>query len=250
MKEFGNFLYELRKEKRMTQAELADKLGVSNKAVSKWETGDAMPETGLLLPISRIFNVTVDELLNGKRINDENDASEIKETKDNQNLEENKKSETFKPSEHLFTRGKEEDDEENKTLLDIISGIVCGCIFLIGLATYLFLGALKGMWHPYWVIMPCCALSCGIVGIIFGFFNKEKCRKKMDKDENPYVGGICGLVMLVCIITYLLLGAIGNLWHPCWIICACGGVLCGVLGTVGNLLVYQKKKKEENKVIK
>ena len=143
MNEFGNFLYELRKEKRMTQAELADKLGVSNKAVSKWETGDAMPETGLLLPISRIFNVTVDELLNGKRINDENDASEIKETKDNQNLEENKKSETFKPSEHLFTRGKEEDDEENKTLLDIISGIVCGCIFLIGLATYLFLGALK-----------------------------------------------------------------------------------------------------------
>ena len=82
MNEFGNFLYELRKEKRMTQAELADKLGVSNKAVSKWETGDAMPETGLLLPISRIFNVTVDELLNGKRINDENDASEIKETKE------------------------------------------------------------------------------------------------------------------------------------------------------------------------
>ncbi len=67
MNEFGNFLYALRKEKGMTQADLAQALGVTNKAVSKWETGEAMPETGLLLPLSRIFGVTVDELLAGKR---------------------------------------------------------------------------------------------------------------------------------------------------------------------------------------
>ncbi|MCI8819884.1 MAG: helix-turn-helix transcriptional regulator, partial [Clostridia bacterium] len=57
----------------MTQAELAQALGVTNKAVSKWETGEAMPETALLLPISRIFGVSVDELLDGKR--SENSAS-------------------------------------------------------------------------------------------------------------------------------------------------------------------------------
>ncbi len=55
MNTFGEFLFSLRKEKGMTQAELAEKLGVSNKAVSKWETNEAMPETGLLVPISRIF---------------------------------------------------------------------------------------------------------------------------------------------------------------------------------------------------
>jgi len=67
MSAFGEFLYALRKENGMTQAELAERLSVTNKAVSKWETGEAMPESNLLLPIARIFGVTVDELLDGKR---------------------------------------------------------------------------------------------------------------------------------------------------------------------------------------
>ena len=54
MSAFGEFLYALRKENGMTQAELAERLGVTNKAVSKWETGEAMPESNLLLPIARI----------------------------------------------------------------------------------------------------------------------------------------------------------------------------------------------------
>ncbi|MDE7348345.1 MAG: helix-turn-helix domain-containing protein, partial [Clostridia bacterium] len=57
MNDFGDFLYALRKEKGMTQAQLADLLGVTNKAVSKWETGEAMPETSLLLPLSRVLGV-------------------------------------------------------------------------------------------------------------------------------------------------------------------------------------------------
>lgn len=60
MENFGEFLYALRKDKGMTQAELAQLLGVTNKAVSKWETGEAMPETSLLIPIARIFGVSVD----------------------------------------------------------------------------------------------------------------------------------------------------------------------------------------------
>ena len=49
----------------MTQQELADRLGVTNKAVSKWETGEAFPETAQLIPIADTFGVTVDELLRG-----------------------------------------------------------------------------------------------------------------------------------------------------------------------------------------
>ena len=65
--EFGQFLYELRKEKGLTQAALAEMLGLTNKAVSKWETGETLPETEQLTPLSKIFNVTIDELLNGRR---------------------------------------------------------------------------------------------------------------------------------------------------------------------------------------
>ena len=67
MTAFGNFLYELRKEKGMTQQELAEKLNITNKAVSKWETGEAFPETAQLVPLADIFGVTVDELLRGAR---------------------------------------------------------------------------------------------------------------------------------------------------------------------------------------
>lgn len=64
---FGEFLYALRKEKGWTQSELADKLGITNKAVSKWETGEAFPETSQLVPLSTVFDLTVDELLRGER---------------------------------------------------------------------------------------------------------------------------------------------------------------------------------------
>lgn len=66
MNDFGRFLYALRKRQGWTQTELADKLGVTNQAVSKWENGDSFPDTGLLVPISELFGVSVDELLKGK----------------------------------------------------------------------------------------------------------------------------------------------------------------------------------------
>jgi transcriptional regulator with XRE-family HTH domain len=65
---FGEFILELRKEKGLTQKELAEKLYISDKAVSKWERGLSMPDISLLIPLSQIFGVTTTELLSGKRI--------------------------------------------------------------------------------------------------------------------------------------------------------------------------------------
>ncbi|MCL2796710.1 MAG: leucine-rich repeat protein [Firmicutes bacterium] len=64
---FGNFIYELRKEKGLTQAELSAQLGLSNKAVSKWETGETMPGIDTLAPLAKALGVSVDELLTGER---------------------------------------------------------------------------------------------------------------------------------------------------------------------------------------
>lgn len=66
MNEFGNYLFELRRKKGMTQQELADELGVTNKAVSNWETGETFPETKQLIPLADIFGVSVDDLLQGR----------------------------------------------------------------------------------------------------------------------------------------------------------------------------------------
>ncbi len=64
---FGNFLYELRTEKGLSQSELGRLCGVSNKAVSKWEMGAAKPRPEKLAKLSEIFGVTIEELLRGKR---------------------------------------------------------------------------------------------------------------------------------------------------------------------------------------
>ena len=65
---FGTFLSEMRKEKNMTQKELAEKLFVSDKTVSKWERGASMPNVALLIPIAEVLEITVTELLRGERM--------------------------------------------------------------------------------------------------------------------------------------------------------------------------------------
>lgn len=69
--QIGKFMAELRKEKEMTQEQFAEKLGVSNRSVSRWETGRCMPDLSLLSFISEELGVSVSELLNGRRMTTE-----------------------------------------------------------------------------------------------------------------------------------------------------------------------------------
>lgn len=69
--EVGRFISELRKEKGFTQKDLAEKLSVTDKAVSKWETGRSAPDISLLVPLSEILDVSVIEILNGEKIEKE-----------------------------------------------------------------------------------------------------------------------------------------------------------------------------------
>ena len=64
----GQFIARRRKAIGLTQKELAEQLGVTNKAVSKWETGGGMPDVSVLKELSQILEVSVDELLEGEYI--------------------------------------------------------------------------------------------------------------------------------------------------------------------------------------
>ena len=68
---FGLFLAQLRKEKDFTQQDVADRLFVSNKAVSKWERGQSLPDISLLTPLAELLGVSVAELLKGERLTGE-----------------------------------------------------------------------------------------------------------------------------------------------------------------------------------
>ena len=66
-KKIGFFLKELRKEKGITQEEFAEELNVSGRTVSRWETGNNMPDISLLIEIADFFDVTIPEIINGER---------------------------------------------------------------------------------------------------------------------------------------------------------------------------------------
>ena len=67
-KKFGTFVAHLRREKGYTQKEMAEKLYISDKAVSKWETGASVPDTAMLIPLAELLGVTVTELLMGEHM--------------------------------------------------------------------------------------------------------------------------------------------------------------------------------------
>ena len=75
----GSFLKELRKEKNLTQENLAEKLNVSNRTISRWETGSNMPDIGMLVEIAEFYDVSIPEIINGER-KSENMNQETKET--------------------------------------------------------------------------------------------------------------------------------------------------------------------------
>ena len=71
-KKIGKFIMNERKTKKLTQAKLAEMLYISEKTVSKWENGNGVPDTNILLKLCEILNVSMNELLSGERINAEN----------------------------------------------------------------------------------------------------------------------------------------------------------------------------------
>ena len=73
------FLKELRKEKNLTQEQLAEQLNVSGRTVSRWETGTNMPDVSILVELAEFYNVSISEIIDGER-KKERMNEEVKET--------------------------------------------------------------------------------------------------------------------------------------------------------------------------
>ncbi len=79
MKKIGSFLKELRKEKGLTQEQLAEKLGVAGRTISRWETASNMPDLSILIQLAEFYDVEISEILDGER-KDKDMDKELKET--------------------------------------------------------------------------------------------------------------------------------------------------------------------------
>lgn len=128
--EFNNKLYELRKQKGLSQEELANRLNVSRQTVSKWEVGESTPDMEKLVAISELFDISLDELVLDKAVK-KDEASEQKV-----------KSDLYSDiKEHVLT---ENNKKKAKKGLKI-AGIVLGALVLIDLISMIVYFVFFGM---------------------------------------------------------------------------------------------------------
>ena len=124
----GRFIAQLRKEKNLTQKELADKLGISDKTVSKWETGNGMPDVSLLQPLCKELSVNLNELLSGERLSEESYSG--------------------KAEENMMNLAKDaQEGRNNKRKVGII-GAICGILVFLLFIEFAIIssGGVSGMW--------------------------------------------------------------------------------------------------------
>ena len=131
----GKFIAECRKQKSLTQMQLAEKLGITDKAISKWERGVAMPDTSIMLELCDILGITVNELLNGEKITMEN------------NTEKN---------EQLLLDMAKEIEKKNRTIWSAMWAIMI--VSMVGLFAGLLIAAYvipEGVWQLVTILGSC-----------------------------------------------------------------------------------------------
>ncbi len=153
----GKFIATLRKEKSMTQQELAEKIGVSYKTISKWETGRGMPDLSLLRPLSEALDITINELLSGEKLEDKNYINKLEENMIN----------TIEYSEEQ----KEEQKKQNNKIIGIVLMLFGFFITLTALSIF----PSESSWNSIYSII-------GVIISLMGFsrlLQKLKCLKRI-----------------------------------------------------------------------
>lgn len=75
----GNFISEKRKEKKLTQSELAEKLGITDRAISKWERGICLPDAGTMPELCEILNISINDLFSGEKVDMKDNEKKLEE---------------------------------------------------------------------------------------------------------------------------------------------------------------------------
>ena len=169
----GQFIKECRKEKGLTQEQLAEKLSVSPKTISKWECGNGMPDVSLMLPLCNELSITVNELLSGCRI-EGNDYQQ-------------------KAEENLISALKERNENKKKIILEVIiacTTILSGVLLCVmsGISELPMLFRILPLCVGFVVIAAGVAVCC-IMDREAGYYECPKCKKLFVPTMGAYIAG-------------------------------------------------------------
>lgn len=169
----GKFIAEERKRKGYTQRKLAEQLGISDKTISKWERGNGFPEVSLLLPLCEELEITVNELLVGERVSEEEYQEKAEENMVNLLME----------------------AQESKKKI-VLSAMIVGLTLLPALTLIIISGALV-MENWIRVILTSIGLLVIVGGIIIacildrdaGAFECPECKERFVPEMSAYIMG-------------------------------------------------------------
>lgn len=208
-------LVELRKKNGYSQEQLAEKLGLSRQAVSKWERAEASPDTDNLICLAKLYGVSLDELLSTDESIDDI-AQETREKAD----EESKKEEVHinaKNGIHIVDKdgtevhidmhginvkeSKDDDDDINtiEDKKDVLSGVFYGCSLFLTVIAYILLGSfVKDGWADYWPLF----ILFPVLPSIYTAIKERKFATFL------YPLAVTG--------AYCFIGMFTGMWHPFW----------------------------------
>ena len=228
--EIANRLQKLRKEFGYSQEELAEKLGISRQAVSKWERAESSPDTDNLIILARLYNMSLDELL----YDNETDEEIRERNKDKE--ESNKESISLTDDEgqtvkiedgHLKFVNKDGSVVKLNKKQTVTLSIIDSIILLLTLIAYLIWSLVFDKWYVSWVIWIMMPAVMSIAEAIM--------KKQITKFVFP------------CFITsiYCFLGMEFSLWHPYWFLFITIPFFY-IIGDKLDVYVFKTKIKEED----
>ena len=227
--EIANRLQKLRKENGYSQEELADKLGISRQAVSKWERAESSPDTDNLIILARLYNVSLDELLSDNESSEEI-KNRIKDKEDIKNsirlTDDEGQSVVFEDNKVKFFNKDGSEENINKGFL-VAKGIYSGIVVFSTLIAFLLWGFLANGWYVSWVLWVLMPSLLSVMDCI------EK--KRFSAFAFP------------CLITalYCYLGMEFKLWHPYWILFLAIPVFYLITDPIDKYLLKTKPIEEE-----
>ena len=213
---FGETLFKLRKEKNLSQEDVADKLNVTRQTVSKWETNQSTPDFDKILPLCELFEISTEELLTGKKPEENNEkVVEVEQEKAPTKEEVRKKS----------------------------AEVVSTSVFIYIAAVAILIVAI-----PVLKINPIvasalflCMIAWATARIIRHFMSIPKFEKsKEEKQETEIIKQINGIVGAICTIIYFIVSFATMAWYITWIIFIIDGLICQIIK-----LLFMLKDKEE-----
>ncbi|MFA5421864.1 MAG: helix-turn-helix transcriptional regulator [Bacilli bacterium] len=242
--EIAERLIKLRKEKGLSQEELAEKLGLSRQAVSKWERAEASPDTDNLICLARIYGVSLDELLNTAdtvedileeqvKVEEEAKKDRVHIGKDGIHVESKDGDEVHISGDGIFVKDKGDEVDigcgrhihGKPTKYEIVKGAVTGSVTLLIVVAFLLLGFLLpgGVgWTTGWILF----LFIPIIASLFTCFH----RRRITSFAMP--------VLVAAVFLFLGLGF--GLWHPYWIIFLVIPIFYSVFGPIDKWLWHKR----------